>query len=83
MPDSFVTPLAVAHLAPLSMEFPRQEHWHGLPFPSPDVEPASPTAPVLQASYLPLSHGEVPLPPLKIPNEHIALPDIQHQETFP
>ena len=64
------------------MEFPRQEYWSGLPFPSPGVEPASPTAPVLQAGYLPLSHGEVPLPPFRIPNEHIALPNIQHQETF-
>ena len=24
----------VAHEAPLSMEFPRQEYWSGLPFPS-------------------------------------------------
>ena len=28
----FVTPWTVAHCAPL--EFPRQEHWSGLPFPS-------------------------------------------------
>ena len=27
--------MAVAHLAPLSMGFSRQEHWSGLPFPSP------------------------------------------------
>ena len=26
---------SVAHQAPLSMGFPRQEHWRGLPFPSP------------------------------------------------
>ena len=25
----------VAHQAPLSMGFPRQENWRGLPFPSP------------------------------------------------
>ena len=30
----FVTPWTVAHQAPLSMGFPRQEHWSGLPFPS-------------------------------------------------
>ena len=30
----FVT-LSVAHQAPLSMEFLRQEYWSGLPFPSP------------------------------------------------
>ena len=29
-----VTPRTVAHQAPLSMEFPRQEYWSGLPFPS-------------------------------------------------
>ena len=35
MSDSFVTPRTVACQAPLSMEFPRQEYWRGLPFPSP------------------------------------------------
>ena len=30
------TPWTVAHQAPLSMGFPRQEHWSALPFPSPD-----------------------------------------------
>ena len=29
------TPCAVAHQAPLSMGFSRQEYWSGLPFPSP------------------------------------------------
>ena len=29
------TPLTTACQAPLSMEFPRQEYWSGLPFPSP------------------------------------------------
>ena len=31
----FVTPQTVAHQAPLSMGFSRQEHWSGLPLPSP------------------------------------------------
>ena len=31
----FATSRTVAHEAPLSMGFPRQEHWSGLPFPSP------------------------------------------------
>ena len=31
MSDS-VTPGTVAHQAPLSMKFPRQEYWNGLPF---------------------------------------------------
>ena len=39
--------LYVAHQAPLSMEFSRQEYWSGLPFPSPGdlpdpgIEPGS------------------------------------------
>ena len=45
----FVTPWIVAHQAPLSMGFSRQEYQSGLPFPSPGdlsdpgVEPRSPT----------------------------------------
>ena len=31
----FVIPRSVAYQAPLSMGFPRQEHWSGLSFPSP------------------------------------------------
>ena len=31
----FETPWTVANQAPLSMEFPRQEYWSGIPFPSP------------------------------------------------
>ena len=30
----FVAPWTVAHQAPLSLEFSRQEHWSGVPFPS-------------------------------------------------
>ena len=47
--DSCATPWTVARQAPLSMGFPRQEHWSGLPFPppedlpNPDNESASPT----------------------------------------
>ena len=45
-----VTSQAVAHQAPLSMEFSRQERWSGLPFPSPEdlpdpgIEPGSPAS---------------------------------------
>ena len=41
-------PWTVAHQAPLSMEFSRQEYWSGLPFPSPgdlrdpEIKPGSP-----------------------------------------
>ena len=44
----FVTPWNVAYQAPQSMGFSRQEHWSGLPFPSPGdlpdpgIEPGSP-----------------------------------------
>ena len=46
---SFATPWPVARQAPLSIGFPRQEYWSGLPFSSPEdhsdpeVEPTSPT----------------------------------------
>ena len=46
----FVTPWTVAHQAPLSMGFSRQEYWSRLPFPSlgdlPDlgIEPRSPAS---------------------------------------
>ena len=32
---TLTTPGAIARQAPLSMRFPRQEYWSGLPFPSP------------------------------------------------
>ena len=37
----FATPCTVAHQAPLSIGFPRQEHWSGLPFPYPGYLPNS------------------------------------------
>ena len=33
-----VTPQTAAHQAPLSLGFSRQEHWSGLPFPSPNLQ---------------------------------------------
>ena len=36
----FVTPCTVASQAPLSMEFPRQESWRGLPLPASGGLPA-------------------------------------------
>ena len=33
--DSFVIPWTIAHQAPLSVRFSRQEYWSGLSFPSP------------------------------------------------
>ena len=34
--SDFATPWTVAHQAPLSMGFSRQEYWSGLPFPPPE-----------------------------------------------
>ena len=48
-------PWIVACKAPLSMGFPRQEHWSGLPFPSPEDLPylrIEPRSPELQADSL-------------------------------
>ena len=57
-----VNPWTVARQAPLSMGFPRQEYWSGLPFPSPGdipnlgIESTPFASPVLAASSLPLCH---------------------------
>ena len=51
-----VTLWTVAHQAPLSMGFFRQEHWNSLPFPSPRDIPdpgIQPRSPALQADSLP------------------------------
>ena len=50
----FATPWTVAHQAPLSMAFSRQEDWSGLPLPTPGdlphpgIKAASLTSPALQ-----------------------------------
>ena len=67
----FATPWTVAHQAPPSMGFSRQEYWSGLPFPSPGdlpdpgIEPGSPT---LQADAL---TSEPPGKPQKPTARHI------------
>ena len=51
----FATLWTVAHQAPLSMGFSRQEYWSGLPFPSPGDFPdpgIEPRFPALQADAL-------------------------------
>ena len=63
MSDSFATPRTVAHGAPLSLGFHRQEYWSGLPFPSlgdlpnPGIEPES-SALQVNFFFLPLNHHE-------------------------
>ena len=55
----FGTLWAIAHQAPLSMEFSRQEHKSRLPFPPPEnlsnlwIESESPASPTLQVDSLP------------------------------
>ena len=58
------TPWTVAHQAPLSMGFSRQEYWNGLPFfspgdlPNPGIKPISLA---LQVNSLPLSQWGRPV----------------------
>ena len=53
----FVTPWTVAHQAPLSMEFSRQEYWSSLPFSAPGdlsdlgMEPMSLACPSLAGEF--------------------------------
>ena len=52
-----MTPWTVAHQAPLSMGYSRQEYWSGLPFPSPGhlTDPGIKSwSPTLQADSLPM-----------------------------
>ena len=57
MSNSFVTPWTAAHQAPLSMGFPRQKYWNGLPFPppgglpDPGIEPVSLAFPALAGGF--------------------------------
>ena len=61
-----MTPWTVAHQAPLSMGFSKQEYWRGLPFsspgdlPNPVIEPASPALAGRFFFFLPLSYQEAP-----------------------
>ena len=59
----FVTLWTAAHQAPLSMGFPREGYWSGLPFPSPGVLPNSgikPWSPALLAYSLLTESPEKP-----------------------
>ena len=53
----FTTPGTVAHQAPLSLEFPRQEYWSRLPFPllgdlpDPGIKLATLAFPVLAGRF--------------------------------
>ena len=53
----FATSWTVAHQAPLSMEFSRQEYWNGLPslppgnLPDPGIKPTSLTSALLAGGF--------------------------------
>ena len=50
----FATPWTVAHQASLSLGFPRQEYWNGLPFSppgdllNPGIKPVCPVSPCIE-----------------------------------
>ena len=67
-------PMNCSLLTPLSMEFPKQEYWSGLPFPLPGDLPdqgIEPTSPALQADSLPTEvwRGCILKPRVKISND--------------
>ena len=65
----FVTLWTVAHQAPLSVEFPRQEYWSGCLFPSPEDRPdpeIEPVSPALAGRFF------ITEPPAKPPKDCIS-----------
>ena len=62
----FAAPWTIAHQAPPSVEFSRQEYWSGLPFPSPGdlpvpgIEPGSPAMQADAQMLYRLSHQGSP-----------------------
>ena len=68
MPDSFANPWTEDRQVPLSMGFPRQESWSGLPCPSlgnlcdQRIEPASLPSPALQVDSLSVNSSEKSAP---------------------
>ena len=72
----FATPWTVAHQAPLSMGFSRQEYWNGLPClpagdsPDPGTEPESPA---LQVDSLPIELPKIRYKIIFLRNLHTLL----------
>ena len=87
----FTTPRTVAHQAPLSMEFSRQEYWSGLLFPfpgdlpDPGIEPYLLCLLRLQVESLPQSHLRSPsrciLVPKSIWTQNLVLSTTIGQKT--
>ena len=60
--NSFVTPWTVACLVSLSMGFPRQEYWSGVPFPAPRDLPnlgVKPESPALAGGFFTIQFSSV------------------------
>ena len=76
--DSWI-PWTVTRQAPLSMKFPSQEYWRGLPFPlpgdlpDPGIKPESPMSPALAGRFF---TNEPPGKPIGVhnPSEFIFTP---------
>ena len=64
----FVTLWTIAHQAPVSMEFSRQEYWSGLPFPSPGDLPD----PAIKPMSLALQAGSLPSEPPGKPKDTVT-----------
>ena len=82
----FCDPWTVAHQAPLSMRFPRQEYWSGLPFPSPGIfltQGSNPRPLSWQANSSPLSQQGSPVNQLllfscSVVSDSLRPPGLQH-----
>jgi len=80
----FETPWTVAHQAPLSIGFSRQEYWSGLPCPppgdlsDPGIKPASLKSPALAGGFFTTSAiWEVPSPTWHYLNKEIRTALVQ------
>ena len=65
----FATPWTVAHQASLSLGFPRQEYWNGLPF-SPPGDLPNPGVELVFPEYPALARGFFTTEPAGKPNNH-------------
>ena len=92
----FATLWAVAHQAPLSKGFSRQEHCSRLPcpppaaLPEPGIEPLSPASPALQVNFSPAEPPKVmiflPTEPPKVVYQYVSssclLCVLHHHDSF-
>ena len=79
-----MTSWTIAHQAPLSIGFPRQEYWSGLPFPSPGDLPdpeIEPRSSALQVDSLPSEPPGKLSDMMKKSNRQAKVKRIQHHQT--